>query len=133
MIEQRLAKAGGAIELGAVEHLANGVDAKSAVVGAPDTHRVEVFEREAIGSIILWQAAQTGLTRCSSRRWRTESSLAAWPVRLSEFSGSEGTLGGGGGGGVPSSTSITHLPRCTGDVRIAVEVSVKMLAWPSSP
>ena len=34
---------------------------------------------------------------------------------------------------MPSSTSITYLPRCTGEVRIAVEVSVRMLAWPSNP
>ena len=66
-------------------------------------------------------------------RSRTESGLATWPVRLSAFSGSAGTFGGGGGGGVPSSTSITYLPRCTGEVRIAVDVSVRMLPWPSSP
>ena len=45
----RLAQAGRAIELGAVEHLAGGVDAESAVVGAPDAHGVEILEREADG------------------------------------------------------------------------------------
>ena len=48
-------------------------------------------------------------------------------------SSSAGTLGGGGGGGEASSTSITHLPRCTGEVRSATEVSVRMLPWPSRP
>ena len=34
---------------------------------------------------------------------------------------------------MPSSTSITHLPRSTGEVRSATEVSVRMLPWPSRP
>ena len=42
-------------------------------------------------------------------------------------SSSAGTFGGGGGGGDPSSTSITHLPRITGEVRSAIEVSVRTL------
>ena len=54
------------------------------------------------------------------------------PARAS-VSSSAGTLGGGGGGGEPSSTSITHLPRCTGEVRSATEVSIRMLPWPSRP
>ena len=44
-----------------------------------------------------------------------------------------GTFGGGGGGGVPSSTSITYLPRSTGDVRFDIDVSVRMLPCPSKP
>ena len=40
---------------------------------------------------------------------------------------------GGGGGGDPRRTSITHLPRSTGEVRPAWEVRVRMLPWPSSP
>jgi len=38
-----------------------------------------------------------------------------------------GKLGGGGGGGDASSTCITHLPRCTGDVRSATDVSSRVL------
>ena len=41
--------------------------------------------------------------------------------------------GAGGGGGEASSTSISHLPRCTGDVRSATDVSVRMLPWPRRP
>ena len=44
-----------------------------------------------------------------------------------------GMSGGGGGGGVPSSTSMTHLPRSTGDVRFASDVSTRMLPCPSTP
>ena len=34
---------------------------------------------------------------------------------------------------MPSSTCITHLPRCTGDVRSATEVSSRTLPWPRMP
>ena len=44
-----------------------------------------------------------------------------------------GTLGGGGGGGDPSKTSITHLPRNTGDVRLACDVNVRTLRLPEQP
>ena len=48
-------------------------------------------------------------------RSRVDSSLP--PAFAFTESSSAGTFGGGGGGGVPSSTSITHLPRSTGEVR----------------
>ena len=41
--------------------------------------------------------------------------------------------GGGGGGGVPISTSITHFPRRTGDVRADIDVSSSTLPCPSTP
>ena len=63
-------------------------------------------------------------------RSRTESS---WPPLAPPVSSSAGTLGGGAGGGDPSSTSITHLPRCTGEVRSATEVSSSTLPWPRMP
>ena len=62
-----------------------------------------------------------------SRTVRTRPLVAA-PV-----SSSAGTLGGGGGGGDPSSTSITHLPRITGEVRSATEVCTSTLPWPRMP
>ena len=34
---------------------------------------------------------------------------------------------------MPSRLSSTHLPRTTGDVRLAADVTVRMLPWPSSP
>ena len=46
---------------------------------------------------------------------------------------SGGTFGGGGGGGIPRMFSSTHLPRCTGDVRLAYDVTARMLACPRSP
>ena len=48
-------------------------------------------------------------------------------------SSNAGTSGGGGGGGDPSSTCSTHLPRCTGDVRSATDVSSSMLPCVSRP
>ena len=44
-----------------------------------------------------------------------------------------GTTSGGGGGGVPSTFSSTHLPRSTGEVRWACEVTSRMAPLPSSP
>ena len=58
-------------------------------------------------------------------RWRTVPALT--------FSASAGTSGGGGGGGVHKSSESTHSPRRTGEVRVAIEVIVKMLAWVSNP
>ena len=46
---------------------------------------------------------------------------------------SAGTFGGGGGGGVPSRFFRTHWPRITGEVRVAYEVTVRMLPCRSSP
>ena len=37
------------------------------------------------------------------------------------------TFGGGGGTGAPRMLSSTHLPRSTGDVRVACDVTVRML------
>ena len=62
-------------------------------------------------------------------RSRVVSGLPSLP---SVVSSSVGTFGGGGGGGIPISTSITHLPRSTGDVRLASDVCTSMLPWPST-
>ena len=43
------------------------------------------------------------------------------------------TSGGGGGGGVPRSCCRIHCPRFTGDVRLGFDVSVRTLAWVSTP
>ena len=69
-----------------------------------------------------WQLAHTGLLRCSSIRSRTDVGLSD-----SSFSLRAGTSGGGAGGGAPSMFSSSHLPRTTGDVRVAYEVTVRML------
>ena len=52
---------------------------------------------------------------------------------LASVSCSGGTFAGGGGGGVPTMFSRIHLPRRTGDVRLAYDVTVRMLPWPSRP
>jgi hypothetical protein len=46
---------------------------------------------------------------------------------------SAGTFGGGSGGGMPTMVSRIHLPAATGEVRVAYEVSVRMLPWPRRP
>src|ERR1700679_2609285 len=78
-----------------------------------------------IGSMILWHAAQTGLERCSSIICRSDAALL---LALSSSSG--GTFGGGTGGGVPKTFSRIHLPRATGDVRSATEVTSRKLPRP---
>src|SRR5688500_19781253 len=77
-----------------------------------------------------WHALQVGLLRCASIRSRV---VRTTPPLVPAVASRTGTLGGGGGGGVPRSTSITHFPRSTGDVRLAREVSVSTLPWPSRP
>ena len=81
-----------------------------------------------IGSMILWQAAHTGLLRCSSIRSRTEAGFAPTTDSLRG-----GTFGGGSGGGLPRIFSRIHLPRWTGEVRLAFEVTSSMLPWPRRP
>ena len=66
--------------------------------------------------------------RCSAIRSRIVRGFC--PFSLSS---SAGTSGGGGGGGVPSMFSRIHLPRTTGDVRSACDVSARMLPWPEQP
>src|SRR5262245_47405735 len=83
-----------------------------------------------IGSIIWWHELHDGFARCASIRSRTVRDL---PPLVADVSSSFGTTGGGGGGGVPNRTTITHLPRCTGDVRSATEVSVRIAPLPNSP
>ena len=63
-------------------------------------------------------------------RSRVDSSL---PPAVALVASSAGTFGGGGGGGDPSSTSMIHLPRITGEVRSATDVSTRMLPCPSTP
>ena len=46
---------------------------------------------------------------------------------------SGGTFCGGGGGGVPTMFSRIHLPRSTGEVRLAYDVTVSTLPWPRIP
>ena len=64
---------------------------------------------------------------CAHGSSRTRDSCGAAPSargptaasRVSSLSASAGTLGGGGGGGAPSTFSSSHLPRSTGEVRVA--------------
>ena len=77
-----------------------------------------------------WHEVHAGFLRCSSIRSRTDRTLPSFEPPVSS---SAGTLGGGGGGGEPSMTCITHLPRCTGEVRSATEVIIRMLPWVRMP
>src|SRR6476646_4446017 len=77
-----------------------------------------------------WQELHVGFARCSSIRSRVVNGRPALPSAV--FSNG-GTSGGGGGGGEPIRTSITHLPRSTGDVRFANDVWTRTLPCPSTP
>ena len=74
--------------------------------------------------MILWQAAHTGFVRCSSIRSRIVRILP--PRFASSLSG--GTLVGSGGTRRASRLSSTHLPRTTGDVRSACDVTIRIAA-----
>src|SRR6266853_2804567 len=82
-----------------------------------------------IGSIRAWQLAQLGFARCAVIASRIVSVLPASAPSVFKA----GMFGGGGGGAADNRFSSTHLPRTTGDVRVAYDVSVRMLPWPSRP
>jgi hypothetical protein len=83
-----------------------------------------------IGSMNRWHELQVALVRWISIRSRVVSSRPSFAAAAASRSG---TSGGGGGGGVPSSTSITHLPRSTGEVRLASDVCTSIEPWPRMP
>src|SRR3954469_25412327 len=79
------------------------------------------------GSIRRWHEAHVGSWRCASSCSRSD---AAVPIDASfRF----GTSGGGSGGGALSRLSRIHLPRRTGDVRVAYDDTVGTLACVSTP
>ena len=79
--------------------------------------RSKFSSENPIGSMILWQEAQTGCVRCNSSRSRSVLGFFAFGS-ASRFTS---TPGGGSGGGAPRRFCRTHLPRITGDVRVAME------------
>ena len=80
------------------------------------------------GSMLRWHVAQAGFRRWTSINSRTDVGGAP-----SSRVPRSGTSAGGSAGGAPSRFSSTHLPRDTGDVRLAYEVRVRMPAWPRMP
>src|SRR5690349_914537 len=81
-----------------------------------------------MGSMRAWQEAQRGFERCCSILCRSEPERTASLASLNS-----GTSGGGGGGGEPRIFSRIHLPLFTGEVRVGLEVMVRMLAWVRMP
>ena len=79
---QRLPQTDRAIHLRAVHQLAGRVDRKAAVFRRHAPTASKFSSAKPIGSIILWQAAQAGLLRCSSRRARTGTAFAPGHVFL---------------------------------------------------
>ena len=91
--------------------------------------RSKFSSENPIGSMILWQAAHDRIVAVLLHPLPDRRGL----LRALSFSFNGGTLGGGRGGGVPRRFSRTHLPRATGDVRLATDVTSRKLAWPSKP
>ena len=83
----------------------------------------------------MWRSfleAHSTVVKHLERRMQEQHGLPlAWWDVLIQLASNAGMLGGGGGGGVPMSTSMTHLPRSTGDVRADIEVKSSTLPWPS--
>ena len=70
----------------------------------------------------------------TSHTWTKPANITKIRVFITGAGGGGGYYwGGGGGGGVPMSTSMTHFPRSTGDVRADIEVRFSMLPWPRTP
>ncbi len=69
------------------------------------------------------------MARWAAIRSRMDFGAVAPPLASS----SGGTFAGGGGGATPRTLSMIHLPRFTGEVRIACDVVVSTLACPSRP
>src|SRR5262245_50107813 len=84
--------------------------------------------------MMLWHEEHAGFARCAVWRSRTDGSFSPVVFSLVVFASfNGGTFAGGDGGGVPRRTSRIHFPRTTGEVRVAIEVSVNTLAWPNRP
>src|SRR5215468_2524020 len=79
------------------------------------------------GSMREWQAAQVAFLRCASNCWRIDIDE---PILASSRLG---TSGGGGGGGAFRTFSRIHLPRSTGEVRVAYDDTVRTLACVKTP
>ena len=113
--QQRRAQAGDAIKVLPARQAARGINRHASLgVRANGRSRRSSSIDSPAGSMIWWQAAHCGFCRCATIFSRIET------IRVFErVSSSGGTFDGGGGGGVPSSVSRIHLPRSTGDVRVA--------------
>ena len=98
---------------------------------APLRGHVEVVEREPdrIHEAVAGVARRVRAVHLHPLARRQHACRSSTPP----VSSSAGMSGGGGGGGVPISTSITHLPRSTGEVRLASDVCTSTLPWPSRP
>ena len=106
-------------------------------IGSPDSltvrhlsHRVEVVEREADRIHPRVAAGACRIRAMLGHRFPHREapcrSLLLSVIRA-------GTSAGGGGGGAPRIFDSTYFPRSTGEVRLAYDVSVRMLPWPNSP
>ncbi len=99
-----------------------------ASVRHPPTASRSPHQHQPSGSRALWHPARAAFSRCCSIRCRT---VSGFPPAAFSFSG--GTPAGGGFGGVPMMFSSSHFPRCTGDVRVATDVTINRLPWPRRP
>src|ERR1700761_9248401 len=82
-----------------------------------------------IGSLWVWQEAQTGLVAWASRRWRTVRKVGLWvSLTMSKF-----TLAGGAGVGWHMKMSFSATPRLVGEERPGCENMARKVTWVSTP
>ena len=128
--QQRAPQRLGTVDLRAVRQLADASIGVLPSIVAPLAGVVEVLERETdrIDQPMARSAVRAGAMHARA------AAAARWPSPAAgSFSRLVSTPGGGCGGGAPSRFSRIHLPRTTGDVRFAADVSVSTLPCPSSP
>ena len=113
----------GAIDFRAVEQRHLRVDRLAAVAGAPGTDAVVVLQREAPGihARVTVGADRVGPVALERRTNRERRAVVVFGLSVVSM------FGGGGGTGEPRMLLRTHLPRSTGEVRLACEVTVRML------
>src|SRR5215469_7939204 len=80
-----------------------------------------------MGSLWVWQEAQTGLVACANRRWRKFSGP------LGSLTAEKSTLLGGVGVGSHRKMSINATPRLVGELRPGCENMDSMLTWVRIP
>ena len=112
----------------AARQAAGGVDRAPVVVGPPAADGIVIFEREADR---IHQLMTSGAGRIAAMLGDTLAHRQGFAIRRSLSARAHSAAAAAAA--CPRIFARIHLPRSTGEVRVAYEVTVRMLPWPSSP